>query len=102
MSKEDESKKKDDGKTRKASELIAEEEVKTGRVHFSILLAYGKACTWPMTLLTLLFYAATNVASVGGNFWLAVWSNAESRALEEGPDNFTQGSACDVDGGTSM
>ena len=86
---------------KKGTELMTEEEAKTGRVQFSILLAYCKACTRPMAILTLLMYTFTNVSSVAGNFWLATWSNAEDRGrLEEG--NFTQSTACDRTNGTSV
>lgn len=76
----------------KGSELISKEEAKTGRVHLSILVAYFKACTLTMTFITLFLLIFIYVPSVGGNFWLATWSNAEERALGE---NFTQVTACD-------
>lgn len=76
----------------KGTELIAEEEAKTGNVHFSILLAYCRACTWPMTLITLFMYLSVNISSVAANFWLATWSNSEEKARME---NFTQTTACD-------
>ena len=80
---------------------MTEEEAKTGHVQLSILVTYCKACTWTMTVVTLLLYVFTNVSSVGSNFWLAAWSNAEDRAkLEEG--NFTQSTACDGVNGTTM
>ena len=61
--------------------LMTEEKAETGRVQFSVLLAYLKACTWIMSGITVLLYILTNSASVGANFWLAEWSNAEG-ALE--------------------
>ncbi len=86
---------------KKGSELMTEEEAKTGHVHFSILIEYCKAGTWPMSILTLLLYVFTNISSVASNFWLAAWSNAEDRGrLEEG--NFTMSTACDGVNGTSM
>lgn len=79
-------------KATKGTELIADEEAKTGRVHFSILLAYCRACTWPMTIITLFMYMFVNISSVAANFWLVAWSNAEGSAAME---NFTQTTACD-------
>ena len=85
-------KKEDPADKAKGTDLIADEQAKTGRVQFSILLAYCRACTWPMTLITLLMYMLVNVASVVANFWLASWSNAEENAHME---NFTGTTACD-------
>ena len=67
--------------TKNITALITEEKAETGRVKFSVLLAYLKACTWVMSGLTILLYILTTSASVGSNFWLAEWSNAEG-ALE--------------------
>lgn len=82
----------EDGMKWKGSRLTTVEEAKTGRVHFSIVLAYCKACTWPMSIITFLCFLFGYASSVGGNFWLAAWSNAEDQALG---DNFTQTTACD-------
>ena len=84
---------------KKGTELMTEEEAKTGRVHASILVAYCKACTWPVVIITLLIYVFTNVSSVAGNFWVAAWSNAEDRSTL-GDGNFTQSTACDGVNGT--
>ena len=88
-----------DGKAETGKKIMTEEEAKTGRVHFSILLEYCRACTWHMSILSVVLFVFVNVASVGGNFWLAAWSNAEESAQQE---NFTGTTACDGDNGTSV
>ena len=89
----------EDGTEKKVSGLIMKEEAKTGRIHFSILVAYCKACTWPMTIITFFFFLFGYASSVGGNFWLATWSNAEDQVPRE---NFTRTTACDGFNATSM
>lgn len=84
-------------KEKKGSKLTTEEEAKTGRALFSILLAYCRACTFPMSILVLVLGMFINVFSVSGNFWLAAWSNAEDRS---GSENFTGSTACDGVNGT--
>ena len=79
--------------------LTTQEEVKTGSIHVSILVAYCKACTWPMSILTFFFFLFGYAASVGGNFWLATWSNVEAQTPGV---NFTQTTACDAVNHTSM
>ena len=88
-----------EGAEKKGSKLTTKEEAKTGRVHYSILVAYCKACTWPMTVITFFFFLFGYASSVGGNFWLAAWSNAEDQAPGA---NFTQTTACDDLYDTSM
>ncbi len=90
---------KEPAKKSNAKDLIAEEEAKTGRVHLSILWEYCKACTWPMMFFAIFLFFITNVASVGSNFWLAAWSNAEDGAIK---GNFSGNTACDGVNGTSM
>ena len=48
------------------------------QVRWSVLITYCKACTYLMTALMLLFNVLQNGASVGTNFWLAAWSNANT------------------------
>ena len=56
----------------------------------SVLFAYVRACTYPLSLLTILFYLLTNGASLASNFWLADWSNSNT------PENRNQTvTACD-------
>ena len=38
---------------------------------------YARSLTWYMAVLIVLFYVLTNGLSVGGNFWLAAWSDKE-------------------------
>ncbi|CAI8057972.1 Multidrug resistance-associated protein 1, partial [Geodia barretti] len=72
------------------STLIKQEKVETGSVHMSVLFAYVRACTYPLSLLTILFYLLTNGASLASNFWLADWSNSNT------PENRNQTvTACD-------
>ncbi len=44
----------------------------------SVFLTYFKACTYPMTLLLIVFYILSNVASVGSNFWLSTYSDSQA------------------------
>ena len=80
----------------KQKSLISEEKVLTGRVTFSVVLAYCQACTWYMTVFVLLFNVLSNVFAVVTNFWLADWSNAAGK-LVIGDGNFSveQITACD-------
>ncbi|XP_064405659.1 multidrug resistance-associated protein 1-like [Halichondria panicea] len=83
------------GESEKATEktaLITEERAETGTVRPAVIVSYIRACTWLMTGLTILFYIATNVASVSSNFWLAEWSNAEGKFNTA---NFSAVSFCD-------
>ena len=84
--------------------LITEEKAETGNVRLSVILAYCRACTWYMTLITLLFYVLTDGASVASNFWLADWSNAEGnmRANETKNVTFVKVTACDKDTGPDV
>ena len=68
-------------------------------MQLSILLAYCRACTWAMTGVVLLMFLFTNMASVGGNFWLATWSNAEERAVS---GDFNQSNGCDGENSTLL
>ena len=85
----------------KQKSLISEEKVLTGRVTFSVILAYCQACTWYMTVLVLLFNVLSNVFAVVTNFWLADWSNAAENSITDG-GNFSvnQITACDDDAGS--
>ena len=80
----------------KQKSLISEEKVITGRVTFSVILAYCRACTWYMTVFVLLFNVLSNVFAVVTNFWLADWSNAAGNLIT-GSGNFSveQITACD-------
>ena len=85
--------------------LITEEKAETGKVKLSVILAYSRACTWFLTILTLLFYTLTSGASVASNFWLADWSNAEGniRANETGNGtSFDKVTACDKEDGPDV
>ena len=84
--------------------LIAEEKAETGNVKLSVIIAYCRACTWYMSLLTLLLYVLTNGASVASNFWLADWSNAEGNIRDSEIKNttFVKLTACDKDSGPDV
>ena len=85
--------------------LITEEKAETGKVKLAVILAYCRACTWFLTILTLLFYTLTSGASVASNFWLADWSNAEGnvRANETGNGTaFVKVTACDKEDGPDV
>jgi ABC-type multidrug transport system fused ATPase/permease subunit len=56
----------------------------------SVLFTYVRACTYPLSLLTILLYLLANGASLASNFWLADWSNSNT------PENLNQSvTACD-------
>ena len=80
----------DDGRRKS---LISEEKVETGRVTFSVILAYCQACTWYMSICVMLFHTISSVISIGTNFWLAEWSTAAGFLLQ--PNNTIQVTACD-------
>jgi hypothetical protein len=86
--------------------LITEEKAETGKVKLAVILAYCRACTWFLTILTFLFYTLTSGASVASNFWLADWSNAEDnigRVNETGNGTaFVKVTACDKEDGPDM
>ena len=82
--------KKDDSKQKS---LISEEKVETGRVTFSVILAYCRACTWYMSICVMLFHTISSILAIGTNFWLAEWSTAAGNLLQ--PNNTIQVTACD-------
>ena len=82
---------KKDGSKRKS--LISEEKVETGRVTFSVILAYCRACTWYMSICVMLFHTISSILAIGTNFWLAEWSTAAGNLLK--PNNTIQVTACD-------
>ena len=63
------------------SVLITEEKTESGTVKLSVVLAYCRACAWPMIWTTLLFFLLTHGASIASSFWLAKWSNAQANEL---------------------
>ena len=81
--------------------LITEEKAETGKVKLSVILAYCRACTWFLTVLTLLFYTLTSGASVASNFWLADWSNAEGK-IRANETYFVKVTACDKEDGPDV
>lgn len=48
------------------------------QVHISVLFSYIRACTYPLSLLTMILYLMANGASLASNFWLADWSNSNT------------------------
>lgn len=63
------------------SALIVEEKAESGNVKFSVVLDYCRACTWPMTIITVVFFVLTHTASISSSFWLVKWSNAQANEL---------------------
>ena len=57
--------------------LITKEKAESGSVKLSVILAYCQACAWPMTVITVITYIFAQGTSIGSNFWLAKWSNAQ-------------------------
>ena len=45
----------------------------------SVFFNYVRSLTWYMAILILLFNVLANGLSVGGNFWLAAWSDREDK-----------------------
>ena len=85
--------------------LITEEKAETGKVKLAVIIAYCRACTWFLTILTLLFYTLTSGASVASNFWLADWSNSEDNAHANETANgtaFVKVTACDKEDGPDV
>ena len=71
----------------------------------TVTIAYCRACSWLMTLLTLLFYVLTSGASVAAGYWLAEWSNAEGNALigsSAGNSSSSGSTVCDQENGPSL
>jgi cytoskeletal protein RodZ len=63
------------------SALIVEEKAESGSMKFSIVLDYCRACTWPMAIVTVVFFVLTHAASIASSFWLVKWSNAQANEL---------------------
>ena len=85
--------------------LITEEKAATGNIKLSVILAYCRACTWPMTVITVLFFVLAHGASIASNFWLAKWSNAQAnvQAYEKNRSVFIQRvTCCDGVNGSSV
>lgn len=57
------------------TKLIETEKTETGKVKFSIYVQYFRALTWFWLFVLLVGMVGMQVASVGSNIWLAVWSN---------------------------
>ena len=45
----------------------------------SVFFNYVRSLTWYMAFFILLFNVLANGLSVGGNFWLAAWSDREDK-----------------------
>ena len=63
------------------SALIVEEKAESGSVKFSVILDYCRACTWPMAVVTVVFFVLTHAATIGSGFWLAKWSSAQANEV---------------------
>lgn len=76
------------------------------QVKLSVVIAYCRACTYYMTLLTVLFYVLSQGASVAANIWLSKWSNAEDHyaSFNKSAPNatFEPTTACDNDHGPEV
>ena len=49
------------------------------QVKLSVVFEYVRSLTWYMAILILLINLLANGLSVGGNFWLAAWSDREDK-----------------------
>ncbi|KAL8585023.1 hypothetical protein ACOMHN_043659 [Nucella lapillus] len=68
--------KKEDGKPpQEKDKLIQDESVQTGRVKFSVFMAYLRAVGALLSFLIVLFYVLYNAASIYSNVWLSEWSD---------------------------
>lgn len=63
------------------SALIVDEKAESGSVKLSVILDYCQACTWPMAVMTVVFFVLAHGASIASSFWLAKWSNAQANEL---------------------
>ena len=57
--------------------LISEEKAMSGNVKLSVIFAYCRACTWFVTVITVILNILAQAASITTNFWLSKWSNAQ-------------------------
>ena len=67
----------------------------------AVIITYCRACSWLMTLLTLLFYVLMSGASVAAGYWLAVLSDAEGNALGSSSSSKIS-TVCDQENGPSL
>ena len=74
--------------------LISEEKAMSGSVKLSVIFAYCRACTWFVTIVTLILYSLAQGASVATNFWLSKWSNAQVCRQMSGTNQSTQVTSC--------
>ena len=57
------------------TKLIEMEKTETGKVKFSVYVRYFQALTWFWLIVLLIGMIGMQVASLGSNIWLALWSN---------------------------
>ena len=94
--------------TERTSLIAAEHSPQTGysiKKLIAVMITYCRACSWLMTFLTLLFYVLTSGASVAAGYWLAVWSDAERKALGSSSGNSSSSkiwTVCDQENGPSL
>jgi ABC-type sulfate/molybdate transport systems ATPase subunit len=61
------------------TKLIENEKTETGKVKFSVYVRYFKSLTWIWLFFLLLGMIGMQIASVGSNVWLALWSSDKPR-----------------------
>ena len=59
------------------------------QVKLSVIFDYARSVTWYMAFLIFFFNVLSNGLSVGGNFWLAGWSDRE-----DGKGNISGAETC--------
>ena len=59
------------------TKLIDDEAMEHGSVSYSVYLFYCRAATWIVAVGYVASYVANSGFTVGTNFWLATWSEAE-------------------------
>lgn len=56
--------------------LIKEEEREKGKISKHVYIMYMKACTYPLSLLVVVFIICTQAMKMGTDFWLSKWSES--------------------------
>ena len=74
--------------------LISEKKAMSGSVKFSVIFAYCHACTWFVTIVTLILYSLAQGTSVATNFWLSKWNNAQACQRMSGTNQSTHVTSC--------
>ena len=68
-------------KEQAGEKIIQKEKIETGNVKLSVLLAYLKACQLNWFIIFVIMFSSANIASVGSNLWLSVWTDSFEKAI---------------------